>query len=310
MNNPHDRFCKETLTRKENAASFFREYLPEDVAGRADWRTLTIVKETFISPALKERFSDILYTVRVKGAMVFLYLLLEHQSTVDNWMPLHFYHYMGGIWDLFLKWNPKETKLPEIIPILFYHGKDPWDISPRFQDLIVEPALLPDCRPRFEHIVRDLSAFSDFEIKGNIFIRLYLSVTQRIFSPDFAGHLDRMLPLFAELSRKRTGMEYLETALRYIYNVREDIDPKETEAKLIQVIDEDKREDVMTAAEKLRKEGRKEGEKRGTIYGKIVTYQELLSSGLLPKDMVEQKIAQLNRELEKLTRESATYLEH
>jgi len=39
MNNPHDRFFKETLTRKENAASFFREYLPEDVTSGLDWRT-------------------------------------------------------------------------------------------------------------------------------------------------------------------------------------------------------------------------------------------------------------------------------
>ena len=56
-----------------------------------------------------------------------------------------------------------------------------------------------------------------------------------------------------------------------------------------------------------RREGEKRGEKRGKIQGEIKTYQELLASGLLPKDMVEQKIAQLNRELEQLTRESATY---
>ena len=306
MNNAHDRFCKETLTRKENAASFFREYLPGGVADRADWRTLKIVKETFVSPELEERFSDILYTVRVKGLLVFLYLLFEHQSTVDSWMPLRFYHYMGGIWDLFLKQNPDETRLPEIIPILFYHGKNPWTVSSRFQDLIVEPALMPDCRPRFEHVVRDLSAFSDSEIKGNVSIRLFLSVTRRIFHPDFGEHLDRMLPLFAELSRKRTGMEYLETVLRYIYNVRDDIDLEETEAKLIQVIDADKKEGVMTVAERLRREG----EIRGEIRGKIKICQEFLAGGLLSKDMVEQKIAELNRELEKLTRESATYPEH
>jgi hypothetical protein len=38
--------------------------------------------------------------------------------------------------------------------------------------------------------------------------------------------------------------------------------------------------------------------------------QELMANGLLPKDMVEQKIAQLNRELEKLAGESASYPEH
>jgi hypothetical protein len=156
---------------------------------------------------------------------------------------------------------------------------------------------MPACRPRFEHVVRDLSAFSDSEIKGNVFIRLYLNVVRRIYSPDFSGHLDGMLPLFVELSKKRTGMEYLETVLRYIYNVRDDVDPVETEKKLVQVIDEDNKEGVMTVAEKLRREGRKEG----AIYGKMETYQELLASGLLPKDLVEQKLAELNQKLAQLT---------
>jgi hypothetical protein len=172
--------------------------------------------------------------------------------------------------------------------------------------MVVVPASIRDYTPRFEHVVRDLSAFSDAEIKGNIFIRLYLSVVRRIFSPDFSQHLDGMLPLFAELSRKRTGMQYLETVLRYIYNVRDDIDPEETEKKLIQAIDEDKKEGVMTVAERLRREG----EIRGEILGKIQICQEFMANGLLPKDMADQKIAQLNRELEKLTRESATYPEH
>jgi predicted transposase YdaD len=56
-------------------------------------------------------------------------------------------------------------------------------------------------------------------------------------------------------------------------------------------------------------EVRRKGEKRGEIQGQIQTYQELLSSGLLPKDMAEQKIAQLNLELEKFTKESVMYPE-
>jgi hypothetical protein len=58
----------------------------------------------------------------------------------------------------------------------------------------------------------------------------------------------------------------------------------------------------MTVAERLRQEGE--------VRGKIQLWQELLANGLLPKDMVEQKITQLNRELEKLTKKSTTYSEH
>jgi predicted transposase YdaD len=59
---------------------------------------------------------------------------------------------------------------------------------------------------------------------------------------------------------------------------------------------EDKKEDIMTVAERLRQEG----EVRGEIRGEIKTYKELLASGLLSKELVEQKIAELNRKLEKV----------
>jgi hypothetical protein len=53
----------------------------------------------------------------------------------------------------------------------------------------------------------------------------------------------------------------------------------------------------MTVAERLRKEG----EIRGEIRGEIKTYEELLAGGLLSKEMVNQKLAKLNRKLKKMT---------
>ena len=293
MNNPHDGFFKETMTRRENAISFFRGYLPNDIAALADWRTLRIVKETFITPELKERFSDIVYTVRIRDALAFIYFLLEHQSTPDFLMPLRFYHYIGDIWELHLKQNPDARKLPVVIPILFYHGKDEWNISPELKDMIDDPGPAARHVPNFEHILHDLSTLSDSDIRGNIAVRLFLSVTRRIFSPDFGSHFDKMLPLFVELSWKRTGMEYLETVLRYVYDARDDLDPEETETKLVRVIDEDKKEAIMTVAERLRQEGE--------IRGEIKTYKKLLASGFLSKELVDQKLDELNRKLKKMT---------
>ncbi len=36
MRNPHDKFFKETLTRRENAVSFFREYLSDRIGGPSE----------------------------------------------------------------------------------------------------------------------------------------------------------------------------------------------------------------------------------------------------------------------------------
>lgn len=305
MNNPHDKLFKETMIRRENAVSYFRNYLPKHITSQVDWRTLKIVKETFITPELKERFSDIIYEIRVKGIMIFIYFLFEHQSRPDNLMPLRFHHYMGELWELYLKQNPGKFKLPIIIPILFYHGEEKWNISIQFQDMIINPGMAQEYVPRFKYIIKDLSKFKDSEIRGNVNIRLYFTVKKYIHLPDFKKNFVKMIPLFVELSKKQTGMEYLATVLRYIYDVRDDIEPKEIEAKLINAFDEDKKEDIMTAAERLRKEGEKrgeiKGEKRGEIKGKIEVYKELLANGLLPKKVAEQKIAELNKKLNEFT---------
>ncbi len=115
-----------------------------------------------------------------------------------------------------------------------------------------------------------------------------------------------MLPLFAELSEKQTGMEYIETVLRYLYDVRDDMDPEKTETKLIRVMDEDKKEVIMTVAKRLRKEG----EMRGEIRGEIKTYEELLARGLLPKEIADLKLDELYRKLKAQTQQEKPTTEH
>ena len=106
-----------------------------------------------------------------------------------------------------------------------------------------------------------------------------------------------MLPLFAELSQKDTGMEYIETILRYICNTSDALTWKEMETKLVQTFDEDRKGDIMTIADELRMEG----EIRGEIRGEIKIYRELMESGLIPREPAEQKIAELSEKLDAVT---------
>ena len=117
-----------------------------------------------------------------------------------------------------------------------------------------------------------------------------------IFSPRFAETFDRMLPLFAELSQKDTGMEYIETILRYICNTSDALTWKEMETKLVQAFDEDRKGDIMTIADELRMEGE--------IRGEIKIYRELMESGLIPRELAEQKIAELSGKLRTVTAEA------
>lgn len=102
---------------------------------------------------------------------------------------------------------------------------------------------------------------------------------------------------------------YQNPMIHKAYDTLKDLSADEETRELAERREKALKDEAMFLNE-ARREGEKRGEKRGKIQGEIKTYQELLASGLLPKDMVEQKIAQLNRELKQLTRESATYPEH
>jgi len=72
--------------------------------------------------------------------------------------------------------------------------------------------------------------------------------------------------------------------------------PGDKRPKLVQVFDEDRKGDIMTIADELRREGE--------IRGEIKIYRELMESGLIPRELAEQKIAELSGKLRAVTAEA------
>jgi len=61
VQNPHDKFFKETFSNVEVARDFMQNYLPEPILKIVDLQTLDIQKDSFIDENLKEVFSDMLF---------------------------------------------------------------------------------------------------------------------------------------------------------------------------------------------------------------------------------------------------------
>src|SRR5690554_7109719 len=84
LNNPHDKYFRESFSRKETVRSFIRQYLPSGVCRQLDLNKLEIVKDSFVDKELSEHFSDILYKTVISGKQSYLYLLFEHKSYIDH----------------------------------------------------------------------------------------------------------------------------------------------------------------------------------------------------------------------------------
>ncbi|MFP4247518.1 MAG: Rpn family recombination-promoting nuclease/putative transposase [Halochromatium sp.] len=88
----HDTGDKELFSHLEFVQQLIEGFAPPEIAALMDFSTLENHSGNYITPLFEERFEDVVWSVQVhwQGVTerVFLYLLIECQSTVDPTMPL------------------------------------------------------------------------------------------------------------------------------------------------------------------------------------------------------------------------------
>jgi len=300
INNPHDALFKSTLEDKEVAVDFLKNYLPDNILKEIDLTDIKVAKDSFIDKKLDESFSDILYNVSIDGRDGFIYLLFEHKSYSDKMTPVQMLGYISDIWKLYHK-QTKNKKLPPILPILIYHGEREWNYGSRLSDLVQPvPAIISEYMADYKYLIYDFSRYSDAEIKGQIKLKLFLNLIAHIFDDDFDEGLRKILPLLIKLKEKTTGLEYIETVVKYILNVGEKISLNELDQKTKKISAEGSAV-IMTIAEKIYSDGKEEGRVEGRIEAmqEMIGFSLELKFGLTSKDFAKD-MKKIN-DYEKLT---------
>ena len=298
LHNPHDKFFKETFGNTEIAKDFLNNYLPQNIINIIDIDTLQPQKDSFINKELKESFSDLLFKVDINENEGYIYFLFEHKSYVSDDIPLQLLKYMLEIWDSKTK-KQKTMKLPIIIPLVIYQGKDNWDIKTSLGEIITNYESLPqDIRqyvPNFKYLFYDISTYTDEEIKGQVLLKMILEISRDIFAEDNKRLLQTILKAahyLKELADKQTGIEYFEVFIRYIFGARADLTKKDMNDIVRKTKDTflEGSEVIMTLAEQLRAEGmekgRAEGIEKGRAEALVSTTIKLLTRkfGILPEE--------------------------
>lgn len=298
IQNPHDKLFKETFSNVAVAKDFINNYLPQSIINIIDINTLEPQKDSFINEELQEVFSDMLFRVNINNREGYIYFLFEHKSYTSKNISLQLLKYMLEIWEAKGK---KENihELPVVIPLVIYHGKEDWKIKTTLGDMIKGYEELPEdvkkYVPDYEHLLYDISRYTDDEIKGEAQLRILFTILRDIFTKDnktIRETIIRATEHLRELEDKQTGIEYFETFMRYILNVGHKLTKKDIE-DIIEKVENtypEGSEVVMTLAEILKQEGREEGELRGIEKGEnralAKTAIRLLTKrfGTLPED--------------------------
>ena len=197
---PHDAITKTFLSDLTMAKDFLRSHLPDTIKKQIDFNTLQIEPTSLVNENLKQYTTDILYSVKIDNALGFIYCLVEAQSTPDKLMPFRFWHYQSLILSQYLKTHKKEdTKLPVIIPLLLYTGKQsPYPYSLELSDCFINKSLAKKMIQEPVHLI-DLSQISDDEIKQHGQVALLEMVQKHIHDRDLMNFAYDFVSLLNEV---------------------------------------------------------------------------------------------------------------
>ncbi|AKJ03262.1 Rpn family recombination-promoting nuclease/putative transposase [Archangium gephyra] len=228
MPGPHDLFARYTFGHPERAAAELRTVLPAHVVSEVDWTSLRREPGSVVDPELRETESDLLFTARLRtGQPLLLYVLLEHQSSVDRWMALRMLRYVVRQVERWRTEHPESSRLPVIIPLVMYHGVDgAWTAPRRVEELFELPGeQWRTLVPRFEYLLDDLTAEREEALRarsGPPLARLAWLVLRYGRTPELARKLPDWTALFAQVHADAEGAEHLVVVIRYLLWVEGD----------------------------------------------------------------------------------------
>lgn len=131
------------------------EIVGERWVERIDFSSGKRVINSFVSQDHQGRESDVIWKFRTRDgqAPVYVYILMEFQSRPDRYMPVRLMAYEGLLYQALIAGSELSPRgrLPLVIPIVVYNGREPWGVPQELSELIepVDPsaeAYLPRLR--------------------------------------------------------------------------------------------------------------------------------------------------------------------
>ena len=159
----HDSGYKFLFSHADLMRELLEVFAPPGLTELLDYSTLRPQPGSFITPAMKKREDDIVWSIELQGQRIYLYLLLEFQSSIDHGMPVRMMQYVAALYDHLVRSKVVNLAdgLPPVLPIVLYNGNARWQHSPEVFELIQpHPQLLTEFQPRLKFWLLDEGRFS------------------------------------------------------------------------------------------------------------------------------------------------------
>ena len=118
----HDKLIRKLLDNKTEFVKFMKQFLGYDIK---ESETEKYNRKFITDLGFKVRESDIIYKIKDKE----IFVLIEHQSTVNYKMPERITEYCVLIINSRSDYKKKQTKAPAILPVVLNTSTKKWDAS-------------------------------------------------------------------------------------------------------------------------------------------------------------------------------------
>ena len=163
-----DRSARWLIRQREHLIALL-DMVAGDLLEALDFGRVRHLNRSFISEELRDQESDMVFRIPFRapgetGQEVLIYILIEHQSTVDPFMGLRLLSYMTQIWmEERRQWQDGQRRegagrLTPIVPIVFHTGAQRWEAPLSLTALMDIPEVLSRFVPTFETLLLDVKA--------------------------------------------------------------------------------------------------------------------------------------------------------
>lgn len=142
-------------------ADLLRGFVPEPWVQEVDFATLEKVSGSYVSDDLRTGEDDLVWRVRLREGWLYVYLLLEFQSSVGAYMAVRVMTYVGLLYQDLIRWRELAPggRLPPVAPIVLYNGLPRWQAAVDVAELVaVGPGGLAVYRPQVRYLLIDEGA--------------------------------------------------------------------------------------------------------------------------------------------------------
>jgi len=198
--NPHDRFCRQTIFRPEYAPDFLKSYGDPILKKFVDLDHLVAAPTTHLSNDLREVIMDGSLTTRLLDTQSLSEVLfhMEHKSRPSRTVALQLFVKAGlSLHSRWLtsgrpEWGTFEPPIP--LMVVVYNGAEDWEGEIWFQDIFPELSdELQPLVPQFRVIFINLRRFKYGNLPGKPETRAIVESMMRTTDGTFVANLQRIM---------------------------------------------------------------------------------------------------------------------